>query len=496
MRLAIVVGAALILLASCSRSPDNLDRDTAQSSATTQLSRSSASRTADSITPSVPGSSSTSIASQPLPSPTSGLSRHGLEITIPDGWTIPARTIGRVRVPQFQDGSRTVTAAVHEVFLGPLHRMDRAELELALYDIDARSWLGAMVMNASRFLPVSGDQLVNWRDVDGSAVGGGLVPFGDSTATRFRVTRSLRGLGNEDIEFVEDLYYAACGDVLLRVQMRSAPLYFLQYESTVFATLKERFKCSRSQDPLPLDPLRQQSGLSAPVGDLAPAGMGVRVQGAEAFLKEPPQRIDYAEAGERYGEFISKSPDFDQKGLASLIEAAKLGMPPAQAALAHLLRPTQPDTAYFWARIATELTELRLWEREGFTIQGWAGTGAGELPVLLRQLRAAVPVERLRIIELEAGIWVRQHEGIWLKSELAKRERAREASPDVKRADEAIAALLKFGIAGVMCSAKGELVDCPLTVQSLPAVPAAECKAYLQQLGHADPCRAMVSPVK
>ena len=232
------------------------------------------------------------------------------------------------------------------------------------------------------------------------------------------------------------------------------------------------------------------------IGFLAPARTRVQAQGVEAFLKERPQRIDYAEAGKRYKEFISTLPDFDQKALASLIEAAKLGMPPAQAALAHLLRPTQPDAAYFWARVATELTDLRLWEREGFTMAGWGGADAGDVPVLLRQLGAAIPADRLRIIGLEAGIWVRQHEEIWLRGELAKRERARVARPELKRADEAIDALLKFGIAGVTCSPKGELADCPRTTTSLPPVPAAKCKEYLQQLGYSDPCRTIVAPGK
>lgn len=90
----------------------------------------------------------------------------------------------------------------------------------------------------------------------------------------------------------------------------------------------------------------------------------------------------------------------------------------------------------------------------------------------------------------------RQHEEIWLRGQLARRAREREARPELKRADEAIDALLKFGIGGVTCSAKGELLDCPQTVNGLPAVPAAECKEYLKRLGYSDPCPIIAAAKK
>lgn len=179
--------------------------------------------------------------------PTSELTQHSVKISIPDGWDIPFAAMG-AQAPQFQDGDRTVSPMVHEVYLSPKHGEDWAELEIVLYDIDARSWLNAMVFQPTKWLPVQGDKLLPWPDADGREIIGSLIPFGNATAVKFRLSRTLRGLGGNKIDFVEDLYYCSCGDKLLRIQMRCAPSHFPMYESSLFTDFQKLFKCSRPRD--------------------------------------------------------------------------------------------------------------------------------------------------------------------------------------------------------------------------------------------------------
>lgn len=61
-----------------------------------------------------------------------------------------------------------------------------------------------------------------------------------------------------------------------------------------------------------------------------PAATRVHAQGVGPMWREPPTRIDFGEASTRYKEFNSKSANVDQKAVASLLEAARLGLPPRQ----------------------------------------------------------------------------------------------------------------------------------------------------------------------
>ncbi|MDR4468967.1 MAG: hypothetical protein MRJ68_11850 [Nitrospira sp.] len=174
----------------------------------------------------------------------SKLPGHGIQVAIPNGWELPAAVIG-AHLPKIQDGKRTVLPIVREVYLSPKHSEDWGELELTLYDIDARSWLGAMVLRPEKWLPVRGDMLLTYFTSDKQEVTGALIPFGNTSAVKFRVSRTQRGLGNHPIKFTEDLFYSACGGMLIRIQMRSDPVYFDRFEASLFKAFEEQFICAR-----------------------------------------------------------------------------------------------------------------------------------------------------------------------------------------------------------------------------------------------------------
>lgn len=168
----------------------------------------------------------------------------GIEIAVPKGWQPPAAQLG-AHVPRFQDGERTVSPTVYGVYLSPTHADDWGEIEFVLYEIDARSWLNAMVIQPEKWLPVRGDKLLPYSTSDQDNVVGSLLPFGNVSAVKFRISRTLRGLGGQEIRFQENLHYCSCGDMLLRVQMRSAPEHFSRLEASVFTSFEEQFRCSR-----------------------------------------------------------------------------------------------------------------------------------------------------------------------------------------------------------------------------------------------------------
>jgi len=51
------------------------------------------------------------------------LADHGLHIEIPANWEVPAAAIGS-HMPKMQDGERTASPIVHEVYLSPNHSED------------------------------------------------------------------------------------------------------------------------------------------------------------------------------------------------------------------------------------------------------------------------------------------------------------------------------------------------------------------------------------
>ncbi len=168
------------------------------------------------------------------------LTAYGIQVKIPEKWQVPFAAIG-AKALRIQDGQRTVSPKFHAVYLSPKHAYDWGELELVLYEIDARKWLNAMVIRPEKWLPVRGDKLLVYNGSQGEQLIGSMIPFGNASAVKFRVTREI-----QDIRFVENLYYCSCGDMLLRIQMRSAPDSFSALDITVFEDFKKQFICSKS----------------------------------------------------------------------------------------------------------------------------------------------------------------------------------------------------------------------------------------------------------
>lgn len=119
------------------------------------------------------------------------------------------------------------------------------ELELTLYEIDARSWLGEMALQSEKWLPTRRDRLVTYTTPDNQEVVGALIPFGNATAVKFRISRTLRGWDNQLVRFTENIHYSSCGNMLIRIPMRSESTHFDRLENSVFDALEEQFICAR-----------------------------------------------------------------------------------------------------------------------------------------------------------------------------------------------------------------------------------------------------------
>lgn len=174
------------------------------------------------------------------------LSGHNIHTVIPSGWKTPAAAIGSVAPPRIQDGRRTVSAIAHEVYLSPNHAKDWGEIELALFEVDASSWLNAICFQPENWLPVQRDKLLTYTDKTSSNTACSLVPFGDATAVKLKVSRTLSGLNNQSIRFTESVFYCSCRGMLVRIQFRSNPSYFKELQASSFKTFEENLICSRN----------------------------------------------------------------------------------------------------------------------------------------------------------------------------------------------------------------------------------------------------------
>lgn len=211
--------------------------------------------------------------------------------------------------------------------------------------------------------------------------------------------------------------------------------------------------------------------------------------------KWPPTRIDYEAAIEWYDKALDAEAIQNRKGaMDAFMEAARLGLPPAQQALAERLRSTAPDEACFWASIAVKLSEQRPWERHGIRLRGWDVRDETAVRSLRDDLSKSLPYETSReIVRLAAETWVQRQDLLWMTESLHEAE-VDKKDPWAKRQAEAIDYLFKFGIVGIACSRSGKLIDCPRSTDDLlPPMEREPCLWRLRKGGYSDPCSRMAA---